>query len=208
MKLTLPKLYPITDTRISGLTHLEQVRRMIAGGASLIQLRDKTMSSGAFFRAASEAVEFAHVHDVKIIINDRVDLALAAGADGVHVGQDDISPVQARKLLGDQKIIGFSTHSLEQVTAALGLPIDYLAIGPVFATSTKADPDPVTGLSGVEDACRTAGSIPVVAIGGIDRSNAATVLESGANCVAVIRDLISDPDEITDRVRNLIGVLR
>ncbi len=208
MKLTLPKLYPITDTRISGLTHLEQVRRMIAGGASLIQLRDKTASSGAFFRAASETVDFAHAHDTKIIINDRVDLALAVGADGVHLGQDDLSPVQARKLLGDQKIIGFSTHSVEQVLASLKFPVDYIAIGPVFATSTKADPDPVLGLSGVKAARRAVGDLPLVAIGGICRSNAISVVESGADCVAMISDLVSDPEEIFDRVRKFLDALR
>ncbi|HUR97401.1 MAG TPA: thiamine phosphate synthase, partial [Pyrinomonadaceae bacterium] len=114
MKITVPKIYPITDTRISGLSHLEQVRRLISGGASLIQLRDKTAAAGEFYRTAFEAIDYAHQHGAKIIINDRADVALAAGADGVHLGQDDLSPDHARDLLGPSAIIGFSTHSAEQ----------------------------------------------------------------------------------------------
>ncbi len=181
---------------------------MTAGGASLIQLRDKIASSGAFFRAASEAIEFARSNGVKIIINDRVDLALAAGADGVHLGQDDLSPLDARKLLGEKKIIGLSTHSIDQVLAALELPIDYIAIGPVFATRTKSDPDPVVGLSGINAARQGVGGFPLVAIGGIDRSNARSVIEHGSDSVAIISDLLSAPNRIADRVQKLLDSLR
>ncbi|MEP7148210.1 MAG: thiamine phosphate synthase [Acidobacteriota bacterium] len=203
MTFTLPKIYPITDTRISGLSHLEQVRRLILGGATLIQLRDKYAPVGEFYRSAVEAVGYAHQRDVKIIINDRTDIVLAADADGVHLGQDDLSPRHARDLLGPTAIIGFSTHSIEQARDALAMPIDYLAIGPIFATSTKDDADPVVGPGGLRSVRELDRNFPIVAIGGISRDNSASVLSSGADCVAMISDLISDPSTIADRMREL-----
>ena len=208
MKITIPKVYPITDTHISGLSHLEQVRRLVSGGASLIQLRDKSAGAGAFYDAAVEAISYAHEHGVKIIINDRADIALAARADGVHLGQDDLSPTHARSLLGADAIIGFSTHSVEQARAALDLPIDYLAIGPIFATSTKADPDPVVGIEGLTAVRKLVSHLPLVAIGGIDRQNAAAVLETGADALAVISDLLADPADLTERTRQFFRVTK
>jgi thiamine-phosphate pyrophosphorylase len=203
LKSTLPKIYPITDIRLSGLSHLEQVRRLVAGGARLIQLREKTEPAGEFYRAAVEAIRHAHRHGAKIIINDRVDIALAAGADGVHLGQDDLPPEHARGLLGDEAIIGFSTHSVDQARDAAAMPIDYLAIGPVFATSTKADHDPVIGLEGLHAVRQLDLDFPIVAIGGIHRQNADSVLSAGANCIAMIADIVSVPDEITERMQEL-----
>ena len=136
--LSLPKIYPITDIRLSGLSHVEQVRKLIAGGATFVQFRDKRSSPREFYKQAVECVRIAHDQNVQIIINDRVDIALAAKADGVHLGQDDMPPEKARILLGAAAIIGFSTHSVEQVKLAASFPIDYIAIGPIFATSTKA----------------------------------------------------------------------
>ncbi|CAN5520946.1 thiamine phosphate synthase [soil metagenome] len=201
---TIPKIYPVTDTRISGLPHLEQVRRLISGGASLIQLRDKTSAAGEFHQAAVEVVELAHRHGVKIIINDRADVALTSGADGVHLGQDDLSPVHARELLGPAAIIGFSTHSIEQARSALGLPIDYFAVGPIFATSTKSDHDPVVGLDGLRALRALNPAFPLVAIGGISRENVASVFDAGAGCVALISDVLSEPSEISNRMRALL----
>src|SRR5213083_2557957 len=132
MSFTLPKIYPITDTLISGLSHAEQIERLAAGGASLIQLREKRASPREFYQAALEAMSMARRLGVQIIINDRVDIAIAVKADGVHLGQDDLPPDRARVLLGVSRIIGFSTHSLEQALAADVGRIDYLAIGPVF----------------------------------------------------------------------------
>lgn len=206
--LNLPKLYAITDVELSGLSHLEQVRRLIEGGASLIQLRDKTAPSGSFHNAAIEVMEYARRHDVKIVINDRVDIALMVGADGVHLGQDDLHPTRARKLLGKEKIIGFSTHSMQQAAAALTLPVDYIAIGPVFPTSTKRDHETVVGLEGVRAVRELIGSKPLVAIGGIDRSTAASVLDAGADTVAVIGDIISKPNDIPLRVREFLALTR
>src|SRR5687768_11240200 len=137
MKFSLPKIYPITDVSISKLSHLEQVEKLIEGGAKLIQLRDKNASSKDFYEAAKKVIEFARPKKVKIIINDRVDIALVLKADGVHLGQDDLPPPHARKILGNKAIIGFSTHTLSQAVEAVNLPIDYLAIGPIFPTSSK-----------------------------------------------------------------------
>ena len=203
MRFTLPKIYPITDSHLSGLSHPEQVRRLIDGGAQLIQLRDKHASAGEFYDASVEAVELARQHGVKIIINDRVDIAVAAGADGVHLGQDDLWPVHARGLLGQQAIIGFSTHSVEQAREAARLPIDYIAIGPVFGTTTKQDHDPVVGLDGVHMVRETIGGVPLVAIGGIRRSNARSVLDAGAASVAMISGLVSDATRIEAAMREL-----
>ncbi len=139
----LPKIYPITDTRITNLSHAAQVEKLIEGGAKFIQLREKYASSKDFYEQAKEALKIARKMDVKIIINDRVDIALALGADGVHLGQDDLPPEFARKILGEKAIIGFSTHNLQQAADAVKLPIDYLAIGPVFATKTKENPDEI-----------------------------------------------------------------
>ena len=203
MKFTLPKIYPITDTRISGLSHLDQVRRLIAGGARLIQIRDKYAAAGEFFDAAVDAIRLAREHGVNIIINDRVDIAVTSDADGVHLGQDDLHPDDARRLLGENALIGLSTHSVEQARDAIRLPVNYIAIGPVFGTTTKADPDPVVGLDGLKAVRDEIGDFPLVAIGGITRINARSVLDAGADSVAIISDLLHDPERIQQAMREL-----
>ena len=154
MGLILPRVYPITDRRLSGLSHAEQVRRLILGGATLIQLRDKDASPCDFYRQAADALEIARKHNVKIVINDRVDVALALRADGVHLGQTDLPPEAARRLLGESAIIGFSTHNQTQAFVAAKLPVNYIAFGPVFRTSTKENADPVAGLAALQQADR------------------------------------------------------
>jgi len=146
VRLHLPKVYPITDTHLSGLSHTEQVAQLIEGGASLIQLRDKHAAPRDFYRDAASALQFARAHKARLIINDRVDIALALRADGVHLGQTDFPVEAARNLLGKQAIIGVSTHNAEQAQIATSMPVDYIAFGPVFPTSTKQNPDPVAGL--------------------------------------------------------------
>ncbi len=118
----LPKIYPITDTRLSKMSHAEQVERFVSGGARVVQLREKYATGRDFFDDATKAIEIARKHGAKIIINDRVDIALALGADGVHLGQDDLPPAEARKILGERAIIGFSTHNGAQAIEAVKLP--------------------------------------------------------------------------------------
>lgn len=195
----LPKIYPITDARISKLSHAEQVRRFIAGGARFIQLREKHSSLRDFFADAAEALEIARKYDAKIIVNDRVDVALVLKADGVHLGQDDLPPAEARKILGAKAIIGFSTHNLAQAIEAVKLPVDYIAVGPVFPTRTKENSDGIVGLKTIKTIRAQIGNFPLVAIGGITLKNFRQVLDAGANSVAVIGDLLAEPEKITEK---------
>ncbi len=136
-------------------------------------------------------------------MNDRADLCLAVGFDGVHVGQDDLSPESVRLIIGNDRWLGVSTHNPEQLREADLTSADYLAIGPVFATSSKANPDPVVGLEGVRRA-RALTSKPLVAIGGITRANAASVIEAGADSVAVISDLVRDPGKSAEEFLRIL----
>jgi thiamine-phosphate pyrophosphorylase len=202
--LTLPRIYPITDVRISGISHAEQVKRLIAGGASLIQLREKHANPLEFYEAAAEAIKVARPLGVKIIINDRVDIALALKADGVHLGQDDMPPDAARSILGKDSIIGFSTHSIEQVHSALKSAVDYIAFGPVFLTQTKDDPDDVVGLDGLHEVRKIVTDLPLVAIGGINEKNVRSVIEAGADSAAMIGSIVSEHARIESRMRDLL----
>jgi thiamine-phosphate pyrophosphorylase len=205
MPLSLPRLYPITDVYLSGLSHAQQVERLAEGGATFVQLRDKKASPRDFYAAAREAVEVARRLGVLVIINDRVDIAIAAGADGVHLGQDDLPPEKARALLGADRIVGFSTHNLKQALEANFAPVDYIAIGPAFQTSTKEKPDPVVGLEAIAEIKRSI-SKPLVAIGGITLEHAKSVIEAGADSVAIISDLYSSED-IASRSRRYFHLL-
>lgn len=204
MPFQLPSIYPITDVSISGLSHLEQVKRLINGGAEMIQLREKKASSKAFFHAAKEVIEFSRPRNAKIIINDRVDIAFALQADGVHLGQDDLPPDAARRLLGEKAVIGFSTHNIEQAIDAIKYPIDYLAIGPVFPTSTKENPDPVVGLAGLKELRCVIGDFPLVAIGGIDHTNAFEIYENGADSIACISSILLPNSKIEENLNSFI----
>ncbi len=206
MKFSFPTIYPITDTAISGLSIPEQVRRLIKGGASLIQIREKRASSREFYEAAAASVEIAREDGIRIIVNDRVDIAMLVEADGVHLGQNDLSPIHARELLGKDAIIGYSTHTLEQAEAAIKMPIDYLAFGPVFATSTKDDPDPVVGLEILAQIKEVAGNLPLVAIGGITPDNIHEVLKSRADSAAMIKALIAEPEKISANIADLLSI--
>ena len=205
----LPQLYPITDTRLARLTHAEQVARLCEGGARLVQLREKQLGAREFYTQALEAVRVGHERGARIVINDRADIALAVGADGVHLGQDDLSAEAARRLLGEGAIIGFSTHSVAQAIEAARMPVDYIAIGPVFATVSKERPDPVVGLEGVRRVRKALGDKMLVAIGGVNMENARSVIDAGADSVAVISALLAtqDPAEITSRVRRFLASL-
>ena len=204
----LPRVYPITDAQISGLSHAEQVDLLADGGATLVQLREKHAPPLEFYEQAKAALKVANRRGVQLIINDRADIALALGAVGVHLGQDDLPPEAARRLLGEDAIIGYSTHSLVQIQKAANLPVDYFAIGPIFPTSTKEDPDPVVGLDGIRQSREAIGDRPLVAIGGITPANARDVIAAGADSVALIHALLSDPQKIHETLPSLLTTLR
>jgi thiamine-phosphate pyrophosphorylase len=185
--MSVPRLYAITDAE-AGRSHVEQVAELAAAGVEWIQIRDKHLSGRALYEITRAALEVAHPRSARIIVNDRVDVAKAAGADGVHLGQDDLPADAARAILGPVAIVGLSTHSVAQAVAAAELPVDYVAIGPVYTTGTKENPDPVVGLEGVA-AVRAAVALPIVAIGGITLERAPAVAAAGADAVAVIGDL-------------------
>lgn len=207
-----PRFYPIIDAKYFSAASdpLAAIVRfageLLHGGASLIQYRNK---SGHARSMLSEGRELRRVigDRGKLIMNDRTDLCLAAGFDGVHLGQDDLSPEAARRILqqaGHPELwIGFSTHNLDQLLEADQMPVDYVAIGPVFATTSKVNPDPVIGLEGVLRA-RQATSKPLVAIGGITRQNCKSVLDSGADCVAVISDVVESPRKSTEEFLRIL----
>jgi thiamine-phosphate pyrophosphorylase len=203
----LRTVYPITDTEISGLSHANQVAALAGAGARLVQLRDKHAPAWQFYREAEAALSVAEQLGVQLIINDRVDMALALNAPGVHLGQDDLPPEAARRLLGDEIVIGYSTHSVAQAQQAAKLPINYLAIGPIFETKTKSDTSPVVGLEGLRRVRDTIGPLPLVAIGGITPTNAREVLEAGADSVAMISGLLANPSQISATLRNLLQSL-
>ena len=191
--ISLPRLYAIVDAaafpKVEDLTTF--ATELIAGGCTVLQYRRKNGNAGEMLRQAL-ALKISAVGEVKLIMNDRADLCLAADFDGVHIGQDDLSPESVRGIIGSGRWLGVSTHNPEQIKQADRTSADYLAIGPVFSTSSKAKPDPVVGLEGVRQA-RELTRKPLVAIGGISRANAASVIEAGADSVAVISDLLREP---------------
>jgi thiamine-phosphate pyrophosphorylase len=173
---------------------LKVMEDALAGGATVIQLREKNMTVREMVEVGSKLQELARRYCATFIINDHVDVALAIDADGVHLGQDDLSVSEARAKLGSKKIIGLSTHSLEQALAAAALPLDYLGVGPVFTTPTKPEALPV-GLELVANVSRRL-TVPFVAIGGIDETNLEQVLDAGASNVAVIRAVVAAEDVV------------
>jgi thiamine-phosphate pyrophosphorylase len=213
--MTLPPLYPIIDfsSFAAQADPVDSVLRfaeaLLQGGATLIQYRDKSGDAARLLSCARELRRITQGLAI-LIINDRADICLAAQADGVHLGQDDLSPAAARKILSEEAkrsrplVIGFSTHNLAQVREAGSMPIDYLAVGPVFATASKVNPDPVIGLEGIRQA-RAATAKPLVAIGGITRKNCVQAREAGADSVAVISDLLESP---VKAVEDFLGILR
>lgn len=191
----------------AGWTARDLTRAYLCGGARLIQLRAKTMASGALLDLASAVAEDAAAAGADLIVNDRADIAVLARASGVHVGQEDLAPADVRRVVGPEALVGFSTHTVEQIAAALAQPISYLAVGPVFWTRTKDTGYERVGLALVEAAARHAAGAgrPVVAIGGITLASARSVIEAGAASVAVITDLLAGNPEA--RVREYLSAL-
>jgi thiamine-phosphate pyrophosphorylase len=183
----------------AGWAPIDLARAFLDGGARVLQVRAKELASGPFLELCERLVALAGGYSASVIVNDRVDVARLSGADGVHVGQEDLPPAAARSQLGPEAVVGFSTHSVAQVEAALLEPVTYIAVGPVFGTSTKDTGYGAVGLDLVSTASGLAGPLPVVAIGGITLDNARSAIDAGASAVAVISDLlVGDP---TARVR-------
>jgi thiamine-phosphate pyrophosphorylase len=189
----LPRLYAILD--VAAFPHFDALLRhaqeLVAGGVTLIQYRNK---NGSARQMLAQAVELRGCMGgaAKLMVNDRADLCVAAGCDGVHVGQDDLSPAGARKVIGGRLWLGTSTHNSAQLAAADQSAADYIAIGPVFPTASKEKPDPVVGLEGLGQA-RILTAKPLVAIGGITLANCLSAMEAGADSVAVIAALLHEP---------------
>ena len=198
----LPRLYAIADASFSNPVDL--AKALFDGGVRLLQIRNKIGSARDFLEQVEKILALAPP-GANVIVNDRVDVARISGAGGVHLGQNDLQVTAARRILGKDSIIGLSTHNLDQALKADKLSVDYIAVGPIFPTSTKLSPDPVVGLEGLAAICKMIDK-PVVAIGGIQLENARRVLDAGAHSIAVIRDLLSSVD-IQVRAREWIRVI-
>ena len=202
----LPRLYPILDIDLCRARRLEPLAVLaafLAGGARFLQLRDKTPSTAERLARAEAAVALAHAAGARLIVNDRADIVRMSGADGVHVGQDDLSVDEARRIVGPDAIVGLSTHDEAQIDAAARTSATYIAVGPIYGTATKDTGYPARGLDLVRRAALT--RRPVVAIGGITLERAPEVLAAGAASVAVISDLLIGEPEA--RVRRFLAAL-
>ncbi|MGE0359785.1 MAG: thiamine phosphate synthase [Vicinamibacterales bacterium] len=211
MPVGLPRLYAIVDVEVcarTGRPPRDVAAGLLDGGARLLQVRAKSWSGGALLALVDVVQALAAPVGARVVVNDRVDVAGAASA-GVHVGQADLPPAVARRLLGPAALIGCSTHTADELTAGLAAPVDYLAYGPVFPTASKARPDPVVGLDGVRAAADRAAAAgrPLVAIGGITVDTAGAVIDAGADAVAVIADLIAHTEPPAQRARRFLMAL-
>ncbi len=202
-ELKLPRLYPILDTESlarRGCAVEAAARGMLDGGARILQFRHKGFFSRQVFERAERVAELCQHAGAIFVVDDRADIAVLLDT-GLHLGQDDLPPADARRIAGPDRIIGFSTHNEHQLRAAADEPVDYLAFGPIFGTQTKERPDPVTGAAQLSQLRRLT-TRPLVAIGGITRANAMDVLTAGADSLAVIADLLPEsPTEETIRKR-------
>lgn len=203
--VSLPRLYPILDASIfrDAPSLCCTAQDLIAAGCTLLQYRNKSGNAQEIMEQARELKRMVG-ESVRLIMNDRADLCLAAGFDGIHVGQEDLSPEAARKIIGSGRWLGVSTHNPEQFRGACKTSADYVAIGPVFATASKANPDPVVGLDGIRLVRRLTNK-PLVAIGGINRANCREVLDAGADSVAVIADLAKSPRNSAGEFLRILG---
>lgn len=199
-----PDLYCITDPDLSPHPVEEQVRQMIEGGARIVQLRDKHAVDSNFGLTAQKCLSICHWAEALFIVNDRVEIAAAVGADGVHLGQHDMRPEQARRIIGDEAVVGISTHNPDQFLRAIDEPVDYIALGPIFTTRTKKNPDPVVALDFVREAAELLEDDyrPLVLIGGITFEKLPLLRAAAPKAfVAVIGDILRAPS-IGDRVRD------
>jgi thiamine-phosphate pyrophosphorylase len=199
------RLYAIVDASCFAVPHLlyDAADELASAGVKIIQYRNKSADARTMLTQARE-LKSRIGSRAKLIMNDRADLCLAADLDGVHVGQDDISPESARRIIGPRRWLGVSTHNPDQVAEADQTSANYIAIGPVFATASKTKPDPVIGIAGVRRA-RELTRKPLVAIGGITRQNCISVIEAGADSIAVISDLVRDPRKSAEEFLHILG---
>ncbi len=205
--MVLPRFYPILDTEVSlrhGVDPVEAARQILDGGAQILQFRHKQFLSREAFVWLEHIAELTRSRGAILVINDRADLAQLFGA-GLHLGQDDLLPSVARRVTGADIMIGFSTHNEAQLRAACAEPADYLALGPIYGTATKENPDPTVGLAELRR-LRPLAPCPLVAIGGITRANAAETLAAGADSIAVIGDLFPADINIRARVEEWIRI--
>lgn len=210
--MRLPRLYPILDAEalaVAGVTLESAAQEFFAAGLRWVQYRDKASSDAEVVARMRRLRAIFPACESVLLLNDRVHLMAASGADGVHVGQEDLPPAEVRRIVGSDAILGVSTHNVNQMMTALQAGVaDYLAIGPVFQTGSKRNPDPVVGLEGVQ-AARALTSLPLVGIGGISRETAGEVLSAGADAVAVISGLLpAAGEQIAERVRDFLSHLR
>lgn len=206
--MRLPRFYPILDTGVLerlGLTPERAAAAILEGGARILQFRHKGFFSREVFEQAGAVAQLCRAAGALFVVNDRVDVAAMLDA-AAHVGQEDLPPREARSILGPERVLGLSTHTGAQIEASNAEPVDYVAIGPVFATSTKDRPDPVVGLDQLA-AWRSLTVRPVVAIGGITRENAAAVLAAGADSVAVISDALCEEKSLRGRIEEWIKIV-
>jgi thiamine-phosphate pyrophosphorylase len=205
-----PRLYPIVDEavlRVRGVALGRVAEDLKAAGVELLQYRNKVAEPDSILRSAAVVWEIFAGTGCRLIMNDRADLAALAGFGGVHVGQGDLSPEDARRVVGLERWVGVSTHNDEQVRVANETSADYIAVGPVFATGTKVDAEPVIGLDGMRRARALTGK-PIVGIGGITRGNARSVIDAGADSVAVISGLIVEGETVEKVARDFLEILR
>ncbi|HEY7387830.1 MAG TPA: thiamine phosphate synthase [Bryobacteraceae bacterium] len=196
--MNLPRIYPILDTQAlqnQGLSLETVAAAVLEGGATFLQLRHKGHWSREIYAAAEAMAGLCRQAGAQLIVNDRADFAMLLGA-GLHLGQDDLPPRDARRLLGTTAIIGYSCHSAAQIAAARVEPVDYVALGPIFATASKQNPDPIVGVDQLRF-CRTLLDKPLVSIGGITLENAAGVLRAGADSVAILSGMIPQAASLT-----------
>ena len=199
-------VYLVTDTGLCGPRGvIETVRQAISAGATIVQVRDPVSKTRMLVELARDLLAILRPAGVPLIVNDRVDVALAAGADGVHVGQADMATVDVRRLIGPDPILGLSVTALTDLDPSDLAGVDYLGVGPVFATATKADAAPAMGLDGLA-AVRAVSTLPIVAIGGVHAGNAADVMAAGADGVAVVSAICAAPDAAA-ATRELTGIV-
>jgi thiamine-phosphate pyrophosphorylase len=203
--ISLPRLYAILDSScfLDFESSLQAADELMGAGVTLVQYRDKSGDARLMLQRAQE-LKSRIGNSAKLIMNDRADLCVAVEFDGVHVGQDDLSPEGARKVIGPDRWLGVSTHNPSQVGDADKTSANYIAVGPVFATASKTNPEPVIGLAGIRQALELTRK-PLVAIGGITRENCRAVIEAGADSVAVISDLTRDPGKSAEEFLRILG---